>query len=102
MTSAIKGCPLCGAPMLGRGNEFLHSDRHSVRRDIGLGDNSCFLLGTVILTRQIAAWNELHRAPATWYFEVVEGLPRFNDLGQGEPASLAFINECFDYIREQP
>jgi hypothetical protein len=49
----------------------------------------------------VAAWCE--RAPgakSAISFELQDGLPVFNEFGQGAPVDANFLNRCFDFIRK--
>lgn len=37
---------------------------------------------------------------AIYSYTLQGGLPVFNDRGEGQPASVGFLNKCFDYLRE--
>jgi len=46
-------------------------------------------------------WVGWQEEPAEFYWELKEGLPEFNVDGRGQPVAVDFLNQCFEYVREQ-
>lgn len=81
-------CPFCGVEL----------PVHRSGRGWGHPKTGCFLAPGFQLLPGIMeeGWNR--RALA---YEVRDGLPVFNDNGEGRGVGSAFLNACFDYIRKQ-
>lgn len=90
-----KACPFCAAPWVRRDSYWIHG---KVIRE-NKHDQFCILQGSSLLPFAVGRYN-LAIPETVWHYEVVDGLPIFNNEGRGSPASMEFVNDCFNYIRE--
>ena len=83
-------CPFCGSQLSRTSNGHAHPT-------IKQGSPPCPLAGSHLGGKYIdwVGW------PRGMGYLVVDGVPVFNDNGEGEPVTAAFLNACFDYIRNQ-
>lgn len=102
MAGALR-CPFCGAcieelrdPQ--SGNVVIYQHPQNGQR--------CYLdaiCKTSIHPNFLSRWNKRVATnpddALLFHYTLKDGLPVFNADGVGKPASLHFLNECFDYIR---
>lgn len=92
-----KPCPFCGRQLryveIGSTVTFQHPTENV---------DDCFLVDRGfhgIREHGVDLWDKRPTvAGAAISYEIREGLPTFNDFGQGTKASAKFLNECFMYL----
>lgn len=94
----VPPCPFCGAPvvpLVANGSDRVIT----YRLDCAPG---CYLYDKAVRAVPpafIPSWSRratVVGAPVC--YEVVDGVPVFNEFGQGTRADPAFINKCFDFL----
>lgn len=88
-------CPFCNAEFVPRDNGWIHPN--IVNED--KRDSFCPLLGLHLLPGVVDSFNRKISYRDSYYYEVQDGLPVFNEEGKGKKADIGFINACFEYIR---
>lgn len=86
-------CPCCGARLRRSKAGWAHPEQKEQR------DKPCVLAGNFFGDKYLE-WVGWPPQPV-WHYEVVDGLPIFNQDGRGKPADIDFVNACFDYIRKE-
>ena len=89
-------CPFCGAVLVRSRNGWAHPARKALPQP---QQARCPLVGHFFGDKYLE-WSGWREEPTFWHYEVVDGLPVFNNQGRGEPATLEFVNDCFGYIAQ--
>lgn len=91
-------CPFCGQRL------SVLSDPET-GRVISYGHNQAVpcllneLAMAAVPPARLESWNRRATMPGvTVCYEVIDGIPVFNNFGQGTQADAHFVNKCFDYL----
>lgn len=93
-------CPYCGEPL----RVLRDPDRGSIVTYAHNQYAHCFfnhIAISAVIPAHIDSWNARATvAGAPVCYEVIDGAPVFNSVGQGTRADAAFINKCFQFLMD--
>jgi hypothetical protein len=97
--SELKAFPLCGIHLVPTREGNAYHPNVSQREAMGHKPRFCFIQGSHIGSELFDFWQTRIGSGGGISYEVVEGLPVFNNLNQGTPVTPEFLNDCFNFIR---